>query len=318
MAVSTFFHSCKEVLRRRLRGQRRRKSWSFLYELVIEQMRNAFLLEGAPPLDEQRKSFDGLSKLAIGRRKVKLEDIDFNGVTGLWLKPVSKVQPGIILYLHGGGYVIGSTQSCFPVMLGLARATGFMVLGCNYRKGPEDPCPAAIDDVLTVYQQLLTEYDSEQIVLAGDSAGGGLAVASMVAAKDEGLPLPHKMILLSPWTDLTNHTKAAKEVSSYDHIFPSQLLEWSDAYAGTLSKDDPRVSPLFADLSGLPPMLILTGELELFIDENILFAQRARAAGVQVTHHIEKDEIHDYIFFSLVSPRGRKAFQMIRDYLLQG
>lgn len=207
------------------------------------------------------------------------------GITGEWLRPEGADGKGIVLYLHGGAYIYGSTVTHRGVACAIAVAARCPTLVINYRLAPENPFPAGLDDACAVYRALLQEHPGQPIGLAGDSAGGGLALALALRIREEGLRPPVAMALLSPWTDLTlsNPTHASK--AAVDPYFPdSALLKGAaQAYAAGTPLTHPHLSPQFADLSNMPPTLIHVGEHEALLDDARLLARQMAARGSSAT-----------------------------------
>ena len=202
------------------------------------------------------------------------------GVTGEWLRPRAEEGKGIVLYLHGGAYIYGSTVTHRAIACAIAAASRCTTLVINYRLAPEHPFPAGLDDACAVYRALLQENPRQPIALAGDSAGGGLALALALRIRDEGLvPPPVAIALMSPWTDLTlsNPTHASK--AHVDPYFPDSalLMGAAQAYGAGTPLTHPHLSPLFADLTNLPATLIHVGEHEALLDDARLLARRMAA-----------------------------------------
>jgi len=300
-------------VRRRLRGPKR-PTWTRKYETLLELMRLQFGKD-LRDIQKVRKGFDAIGRQELKRNRADATPVEVAGRKALWTAPRWRGCEGVVYYLHGGGYVVGSPESHRGMMASIAVHAGTRVLGIDYRLAPEHPCPAAIEDAVAGYRWLLERYAPQEIVIAGDSAGGGLSVATLTVLRDAGVPLPAGAVLLSPWTDLRDPEGLRDE--GFDYIRPS--AGWGELYGKTLGVDDPRVSPVLANLEGLPPMLILTGELELLAKDNEAFAAAARAAGVDARHHVEPDEVHVYPAFfplshSAMAGIGRMA-QFIRERL---
>ncbi len=302
---------------RRARLGPRCQSWSLRYEAFIEFARELFRPGFIGNLDWFRPTFDltGDREENLGRSIVT--DVDADGIHGKWVCSRFRKRQEVIYYLHGGGYQFGSTRAYQTIMGSLAQASGAQVFGIDYRLAPEHTCPAALEDAVAGYQQLLDQgHHASQIAIVGDSAGGGLSVASLVAIRDQGLPLPAAAVLLSPWVDLTL-SALPDEDRGFDYIFPHRLREQAEAkgYEADVGADDPRASPLFADLEGLPPLLIIAGELETLVDDSRRLAERAERAGVIVQLHVEPEEVHVYAAFNEVNPRAQAAFGRIAEFL---
>ncbi len=205
------------------------------------------------------------------------------GVTAEWLK-CPGTSKDVVLYLHGGAYVFGLTAVHRAYLSRFAAATHTNVLAVDYRLAPEHPFPAALEDVITTYQWLIAEGTSpSQIVIAGDSAGGGLALAAIAALRDADEPLPACAVCISPWVDLTMSCQSIHSKAPSDPILSrAALAPCAEAYAGSYQKDHPLISPLFANLTGFPPVLIHVGSDEILYDEAVQIKDRGLAAGVDV------------------------------------
>jgi monoterpene epsilon-lactone hydrolase len=222
-----------------------------------------------------------------GRRRFKLprgiaaEPVLIEGLAGEWLRPAVSPGEGVVLYLHGGAYVQGSVQTHRALAARLALASDAQVLLIDYRLAPEHPFPAALDDALAVYGALQTLHPEQPIALAGDSAGGGLALAAALRIRDLGLCAPAALALLSPWTDLSLSNASHQRNAAVDPYFPSSdaLRSAAVAYAAGSDLKHPLISPQFASLAGLPPALIHVGDREALLDDACVLAQRMEASG---------------------------------------
>ncbi|MHB8499367.1 MAG: alpha/beta hydrolase [Candidatus Acidiferrales bacterium] len=204
------------------------------------------------------------------------------GVPGEWVQADSSAKM-VLLYLHGGGYFGCSAQSHRPITVGFALQ-GFRVLAPNYRLAPENQFPAAVDDAVAAYRGLLSEgYSPERIVIGGDSAGGGLALSLLLALRDRGIPLPAGAALFSPWTDLAATGESIRTNADRCAMFHGPDIGPSARYyLGETDPRNPLASPLYAELAGLPPLLIHVGANEALRDDSTRLAERARTAGVRV------------------------------------
>jgi len=223
----------------------------------------------------------------------------------------------VILYLHGGGYCLGSPRSHLGFAAALANACHASVLVLDYRLAPEHPCPAAIEDARTGYRWLSeTEgINPRHIVIAGDSAGGGLTMTTLIDLRGQGLPLPACAVPISPWGDLRVEADDDREPAPDDFLDVAGTDWMATSYVGDLARDDHRVSPVFADMSGLPPLFILAGGAEYLLPDSIRIAERARECGVDVRLDIEPDEVHVYPITYDFNPRGRAAVGRIADFV---
>jgi acetyl esterase/lipase len=190
-------------------------------------------------------------------------------------------------------------------------------LAVDYRLAPEHPFPAAVEDAVAGYDWLLsTGVDPAQVIIGGDSAGGGLTVATLVALKDAGVPMPSADLCISPWTDLALTGGSLRSKADADPmIAPDRITRVRDAYVGDADPREPLASPIYADLSGLPPMLIQVGENEVLLDDSTRLAERAEAARVDVTLEVWPEMIHVWHFFAELLPEGQQAIDRIGEYL---
>jgi acetyl esterase/lipase len=217
---------------------------------------------------------------------------------------------GAILFLHGGGYVMGGRGSHGGLASLLARATSSTVWLLEYRLAPEHPLPAALDDALAAWHALVSTDTVPALV--GDSAGAGLALATTLALRDARAPLPHALGLLSPWVDLT---LAGDSITTRADADPMLRRAWlarcAEVYCGSAPPSDPRASPLFARLDGLPRMTIQVGEDEILLDDAVRLAERAKAAGVDVELHRYPDMWHDFQMFARELPVAADALSAL-------
>ena len=247
------------------------------------------------PLAVQRRGSWLASLLAKYPRGTESSKLDMNGVPGLHLHTPAAAPGKAVLLLHGGAYVLGGPASHGSLAAQLGQAAGAEAYLADYRLAPEHPYPAALDDALAAYRWLLQHYQPGQLAIAGDSAGGNLALATAIAIRDAGLPQPAALVLISPWLDLSH---GGETIRSRAQREPMLNAPWLDVcarrHAGGLPLTDPRISPLFADLKGLPPMMIHVGSEEILYSDSERLAQRAKAAGVEVSLHCFDGLWHDF------------------------
>jgi epsilon-lactone hydrolase len=235
-----------------------------------------------------RQLFERGTRLAPSPRQldVQQESIGSVQVDILQNQRDDRIGDRVLFYIHGGGFVIGSPRSYRGFAGSLGQLAGASQVWLpDYRLAPEARFPAALDDVLAVWEQLHMRHPDADILLAGDSAGGNLSLALCVAARDRGLPLPRRVYLQSPWLDLTLSSRSHERQDSRDPFLGTWFLERDFArhYAGATPRNHPLMSPLYADLEGLPPFLVQVGSREVLLDDSRHFVTRARAAGVDVT-----------------------------------
>ncbi|MFJ6073758.1 alpha/beta hydrolase [Streptomyces sp. NPDC093065] len=247
-------------------------------------LRSAPRTETPPTVEEQRDGFAA----AVARPApdgVVTRSTRLGGRPALELVPDTASGRGRLLYLHGGGYVIGSPDTHTGLVGELALRAGLRAVSVDYRLAPEHPFPAAVDDGLAAYRELLaTGSDPRETVLAGDSAGGGLGIATLLAARAAGLPQPAAVAVFSPWADLTLTGGSIRSKKAADPIFAeADLRAYADLYVGPGDRSAPLASPVFGDLCGLPPLLVQVGANELLLDDAVRLAGRAGADDVEVT-----------------------------------
>ena len=271
-------------------------------EAIDAILRSAPRPETPPTVEEQRDGFAAVISRPAPK-DVTTRETTLGGRPALELTPTDAKRRGHLLYFHGGGYVIGSPATHAGLVGELARRAGLRTTSVDYRLAPEHPFPAAVEDGIAAYRELLANgTDPRDIVIAGDSAGGGLTLATLLSAREAGLPQPAAAVLFSPWTDLTLSGASIQGKKDADpiftepdlHAYADLYLADADADAGTADRTHPLASPLFADLSGLPPLLIQVGANELVLDDAVRLAGRAGADNVDVTLEIGGDLPHVY------------------------
>jgi acetyl esterase/lipase len=248
---------------------------------------------------------------------VIIEAVTVNGVPCERMTPPNAVGNRTLLYLHGGGYVIGSPADYRDMVPRIARAAGARALVVDYRLAPENPHPAAVDDAVNAYGGLLDQgVRPEEIVVAGDSAGGGLTVATLVATRDAGLPLPAAGVCISPWVDLEGIGESMTANDGRDPLVKKDLvLGMAQAYLGDRDCRTPLAAPLYADLHGLPPLLIHVGTSEALLDDARRLAACAKAVGVDVTIEEWPDMIHVWHVFGSFLPEAQQASDRIGEFI---
>ena len=262
------------------------------------------------PIETVRETMAMIAAAMPPEEGVAIEEIT-DGPAGEWLIP-AEAQPGqAILYLHGGGFALGSPRVYRHVTTRLARAAGMRTLAPDYRLAPEHPFPAGLDDCIAAYQHLLdTGLQSGQIAVAGDSAGGGLAVSLMLACNERGLPLPAKLLLFSPWLDLALTGESMSERAARDPLIrPDDLRRYAALYLDGKQPETPLASPLCGDLSGLPPTTVYVGTEEVLFDDAERFVATARQAGVRVNYSVGERLPHVWHYFAPMLPEGVETLQ---------
>lgn len=260
-------------------------------------------------IEELRQMYDGLGAMFPTAADVTLTPETVNGVPGEWSSTPGAAADKVVLYLHGGGYVIGSILSHRHLATELGRAAGTRTLAIDYRMAPENPFPAAVDDALSAYRHLLDAgYRPSHIAIAGDSAGGGLTVATLLAAKQAGLPQPACGFCISPWVDLEAVGGSMKSKSAEDPMVQFEaLVAWAGLYLNGKDPKSPLAAPLYGDLTGLAPLLIQVGSAETLLDDSVRLAGVAGHAEVPVQLEIWPEMIHVWHFFHPVLGDARTA-----------
>jgi acetyl esterase/lipase len=245
---------------------------------------------------------------------------DLGGVGAVTIEPQGNSPDLTVVYFHGGGYVSGSPPELYlPMVAGVALAANARVHVVDYRLAPEAPFPGAFEDCLNAYRWLLRDggVDPRTLAVFGDSAGGNLALAVAVAARDERLPLPTSVAVISPYADLTFSGASIEQRKDLDPYVSGELLElMAAAYVGDGPRDDPRCSTVFADLTGLPPLLVQVGENEILYDDATRIRDAACAAGVAVTFESWKHGFHVWpVFVSASLPESSAAIERLAAFL---
>jgi acetyl esterase/lipase len=269
-------------------------------------------------INDSRAALDQLSEIAPLLKDTKLEKIDVDGIPAAWVSTPEVVKDKAILYLHGGGYIEGSITSHKDLAQRISRAAKAKVLVLDYRLAPEHPFPAALEDSTRAYSWLVdTEgYLPQNIVIAGDSAGGGLTVATLVKLRDEGIVLPAAAVCLSPWTDLALTGDSMKEKVHEDpFVTPNDTMFSAMMYLGKTDPKNPYASPLYANLKDLPPLCIQVGTAEVLLDDATRLATRAKKAGVEVQLDIWEDMIHVFQAFAVLAPEGQEGIEKIGEFI---
>ncbi|MGQ0619611.1 MAG: alpha/beta hydrolase [Panacagrimonas sp.] len=274
-------------------------------------------LLGPPvPIAVQRAGLKAIGLIMLSAKGVRRTARRIAGVAVDWVEPEAGAAKRVLLYLHGGAYVIGSPDSHRAITTHLAREARAVVVAVDYRLAPEHPYPAALDDVLSVYAELQKEFGAGRIAFVGDSAGGNLALISALALRDRTIDLPAAIALISPWVDMTG---SGESIRSRAHRDPMLRASWigqaARLFGGDLAPDDPRLSPLFAELRGLPPLLIQVGSEEILYDDAIRLSARADAAGVEATLKVWETQWHVFQLHAGLLDASNRALAEIAGFV---
>lgn len=267
-------------------------------------------------IEEVRTIYDKATRAFPLPSDIAREDVRLGGVPAERLTPHTARKDQALIYLHGGGYGTGSPRSHRHLAGDIARRAGVVALVPEYRLAPENPFPAAVDDALAVYRETLTQYAAPRIAIAGDSAGGGLTIAMLLAARDAGLPMPAAAICISPWTDMTASSASYAERAAVDPLVTMDgLVRWRQCYIGDGDRRAPLASPAHADLKGLPPLLIQVGGDEILLDDSRLLADKARAAGIDTVLEVWPQMIHVWHWYFPMLDEGEHANAAIAQFM---
>lgn len=271
-----------------------------------------------PTIEAVRENWDRVTARFQPAPDVCFTPVLAGGVPAEWAEAPGIDRDRIVLFFHGGGYNIGSVATYRGFAARLSRATGARVLSLEYRLAPEHPFPAAVDDTLAAYAWLIAaEASPERVAIIGDSAGGGLTFATAVRARDAGLAGPAALVAISPSTDLA---KTGVSIHERAHLDPLITLASTTAHAERYlgAQGDPThplASPLYADLHGLPPTLVMVGTAEMLFDDSSRIAAKAAAAGVEIELDVWEDMIHIWPFFADILPEGAAAIDKIGRFV---
>lgn len=309
--TGTLFH--------RLRHGPRRANWSPEFEALVQLLTLGLPNSESFSAQVIRTPMERLTSLPLWLQ-VEIQPDWAGPVPGEWLRPPRhlsqrQVEP-IVLFFHGGGYIAGSPRTHRLLTAQIARVIPAQLWVIDYRLAPEHPYPAALVDAWAAYWWLLSqEIDPQRIILAGDSAGGGLAVALALALRDAHVPLPAGVVCLSPWFDLALEGASIRTPGSADYLNEQLMRGCARHYLNGVDPHTPLASPLYGDLAGLPPLLIQASTGELLVDDARRFARRARAAGVAVELDLWADLVHVWQFFHWITPAAREALDRIGDFV---
>ncbi len=247
------------------------------------------------------------------------EPVPMDHINAQWLLPAEISSDLVVLFLHGGGYCLGSNLTHQSMVSYIANGLQAKALMIEYRLAPENPFPAALEDAVKAYQWLLSQgYSPERLIIAGDSAGGGLTLATMMHLREKDITLPAAGVCLSPWADLSASGDSYRTKAEEDPIVQkAPILELADAYLAGEDPKTPFASPVFGDLTGLPPLLIQVGSSEVLLDDSRRLAANAKTVGVEVSLEVWDQMVHVWQLFSAILPEGREAIEEVVRFILE-
>lgn len=286
------------------------------HEAVVAMLQAQPIPAEIPEPQVLRSMFEMMAAMFPVPEGVRQTRIDAGGVAAEWIEMPGSSAERIVLYLHGGGYVIGSIQTHRSLVARIARDAGARCLAVEYRLAPEHPFPAALDDALAAYRFLVgSGISPAQIVIAGDSAGGGLTLATLLALRDAGEPLPAGAVCLSPWTDLEGTGASHSDPSIDDPMINLPGLRAMGRLYGGNNVSEALVSPVHADYRGLPPLLVFVGTREMLLDDSRRVVAKAKEAGVDVTLVEREGLIHVWPMFGDSIPEAADAVEQIGQFV---
>lgn len=290
------------------------KEGQTIRQLLLENAKKNF---ASPSIDEARVNLEMMASRRPLLAGTYIEPETTVGVPCEWVLFSNAQKEKVVLFLHGGGYTIGSSKASRGLLSNLSSAFGVRILSVDFRQAPEHPFPAAVEDTTAVYCWMLDQgIEAKNIVLMGESSGGGLALATLLSLRDSDVKLPACSVLLSPWTDLacSGHSMISN-VDSDPMNDPTTAKRFAMLYAGTTDVRHALISPLYADLKGLPPLLIQVGSCEVFLDDSLGVAEKAKREGCEVTLDIWEGMWHAWHNFAPQLPEGRRAIEKIAKFI---
>ena len=268
-------------------------------------------------VQQQRASMEKQAKYILMPRNVAVQPIVIGELPAEWLRPIGVNDDRVVLYLHGGGYTMGSCNTHRALATRTAIASQTPVLMIDYRLAPEHPFPAALEDALAAYRWLIESgRPAHSIALAGDSAGGGLVVATTIALRDQSDPLPAAIACMSPWADLAVRGESMVTRARADPLIGRESsLQHAALYVAQHDPSSPLISPIYADLQGLPPLLVQVGDCEVLLSDSVRLAERARQAGVDTTLEVWDGMWHVFQAYAPFLPEAQRAIDGIGAFI---
>jgi monoterpene epsilon-lactone hydrolase len=291
-----------------------RPSWTSTYETLAMVLHHYSKRATGLPLEWQRRAAEGKFK-GVDVRDLKFERTTAAGVPGGWFRHSGAPDDAVLYYLHGGGYSIGSLKSHFELIRRLSKASGMAAFALEYRLAPEHRYPAQLEDALAAYDWLLQRFDPKRIVIAGESAGGGLTMSTLVSLRERRTPMPAAAVLISPWMDLEQTSGSAIDNEPYDYLSRKALRVYAQRFVKPSQLREPLAAPIHAELHDLPPILIHAGGAEVILDDSTRLADKLAEAGVDYELVVWKDMIHAFHLFAPLVPEGQEAVDAVGAFV---
>ena len=285
---------------------------------IIKMLLQNREVETKKRVKDERETMEHMANMIKLPEDVELNKVTIEGIDATWLKTPGINNDHVVLYLHGGGYVTGSFNTHKDLVYKLSKESKCRVITIEYGLAPEHPYPKGLNDAATIYKWLISEekIKPNKLIIAGDSAGGGLTLVTLLKLRDLGAPLPAAGVCLSPWTDLTFTGESYHDKSISDPgITLDGLMFDARLYIGDNESTNPYISPVYADLTGLPPLLIHVGTVEKLFNDSTRIADNAKKAGVDVTLKIWQDMIHVFQAYSVLISEGHESIVEIGNFI---
>jgi monoterpene epsilon-lactone hydrolase len=284
-------------------------------QLIINAMRNR--PTPSDPVLGRKQTEEEMARFFPLPADVLVQPVDVGGISGAWLDISGHPSDAVLYFLHGGGYVSGSIKTHQEMVSRICRVAGCRGFLIDYRLAPEHPFPAAVDDAVAAYRWVLDEgVAPSHMVIGGASAGGGLVLATLVALRDAGSPMPAAAACMSAWTDLEGLGESMTTRAERDPLITQEISRsHAKMYLGDTDPRNPLASPVYADLHGLPPLLMQVGDAEILLDDSTRIARKAKAAGVDVTLEVWDEMIHVWQAFAGILPEGQQAIERLGEFI---